>query len=194
MVRILIAVAPCLIDVQEHAASEFIVIGNHNSTFAGGNVLALLQAEAADGSERSDILIVVTGHECLSCVFDNRNAGSARQLHNGFHLTRVPEQVRDDDGFGFVCDAIFNCRRSHVAGFRIDIAENRNGSLVDNRRQRSHISDRRCDDLIARFRIDGSYGQVNRSTTTVAGVGVFRTNQLREALFQLFDIATLGAG
>ncbi len=61
VVGLRVAVAPGLVDEQERAARELRVVGHDDAALAGGDVLALLQAEAADGAERADWLAVDAG-------------------------------------------------------------------------------------------------------------------------------------
>ncbi len=63
VVGIRVAVAPGLVDVEEHVAGDRFVVGHDHAAFAGGHVLALLEAKAADVADRAGHLIAVPSRE-----------------------------------------------------------------------------------------------------------------------------------
>ena len=105
VIRIGIAVAPRLVDEQPHAPGELGIVGDDDAALAGGDVLALLQAEAADGAEGADHLAVFAGEVGLRAVLDYRDAAAAGEFEDRRHLARIAEQMGDDDRLRAVADA-----------------------------------------------------------------------------------------
>jgi hypothetical protein len=194
VIRVGVAVAPCFVDEEEHSASELLVIRHNDSTFASRDVFSLLQAEAADGAECSDIFVVVTGQKCLSAIFDDRQIVRVGKLHDRPHLTRIAEQVCDNDGPGLFADPCLNRFRGDVVSFWINVGKNGNRSLVDDRCQRAHVGDRRGDNLVAGLRIDRGNGRMHGCRSAGAGMSMSSAQLRSEALLKLADEGSLRAG
>ena len=189
-----VAISPGFVDEQKAAATEGIVVGDNQATFAGGHVLALLGAEAADGAEGADVLAVGLGVEGLSAVFNDRQVVLAGQFHDRGHFAGVAEQVRDHDGFGFGADGSFDRLRSDVEGDGIDFGEDRDRALVQHRRERAHVGNGRGHNFVAWVGVEGSNGNVNGGGARGAGVGVFHAEFCCELLFQALGECSFGAG
>ena len=95
VVRFRIAVAPRLVDEELHAAREPGSDDDHHAALAGGDVLALLQAEAADRAERADGP-ARRWAERLRAVLDDREPLRLAELDDRVHVARVAEQVGHD--------------------------------------------------------------------------------------------------
>jgi len=95
-----LTVRPCFVDEERDSAREGRVIGHDDTALARRDVLALLQAKAADGTDRAGVTSVVLREQRLRGVFDHRNTQPIRELDDRIHLGRNTEEVRDDDGFG----------------------------------------------------------------------------------------------
>ena len=80
-----------------------------------------------------------------------RAAATARDR---VELARVAEQVRHDDRGGAIREPAAIGRGGDVAGARVDVGEDRDRALVEDRRERTHVGDRRGDDLVAGLRVD----------------------------------------
>jgi hypothetical protein len=63
-------VVPRLVDEEPNPARERVVIGHDHTALAGGDVLALLQAEDGDVAEGADLLAAVAGSKGLRTVLD----------------------------------------------------------------------------------------------------------------------------
>ena len=194
MVGVRIAVAPGFVDEQVHPAGQGVVVRHHQPPFTGGHVLALLQAEAADGAKGSHQLAVVARKKCLGAILDDGDVARSGERHDLAHLAGIPEQVRDDDRPGPRAQPGLDGRRRHVEGVGIDVGEHGDGALVEDRRQRPHIRDRRRDDLVARLRIDRRDGRVDGSRARGARVRVPNAEEVGEAPFERLHERTLRAG
>ena len=189
-----VAVSPGFVDEQEAAASERVVVGDDQAAFAGGHVLALLRAKAADGTEGADVLAVRFGVEGLGAVFDDREVVLAGQFHDRGHFAGVAEQVRDHDGFGFGADGSFDRLRSDVERDGLDFGEDRDRALVEHRRERAHVGNGRRNNFVAWVGVEGSNGDVNGGGARGAGVGVLHAEFCCELLFQALGECSFGAG
>ena len=172
VVGLRVAVAPGLVDEQEHPAGERGVVGDDHAALAGGDVLALLEAEAADGAERADLAAAVLGQKAWA-----QSSMTGMPLESASSMIAVmshgiAEEVGDDDRLGAVAEAGLDGLRRHVAGDRVDVGEDRDGALVEDRGQGAHVGDRRRDDLVAGLRVDGRDRGVDRRRAGGAGVGV----------------------
>jgi hypothetical protein len=74
VIRIGIAVSPGFVDEQKNSASQSLVTRCDDPTFARRDMLALLQAEAANRADRTDVLITVRRQVRLSTIFDDGNS------------------------------------------------------------------------------------------------------------------------
>ena len=194
VIRVLVAVTPSLVDEETHAAPELGIVGDDHAAFTGGDVLALLQAEAADGAERADGAAIIGGAIGLRAVFDNGEAVSRGELQDRAHLGRIAEQVGDDDGAGLWAQDALDRFRRHVAGPWVDIRKNRDRGLVDDRCDGPHISDGRRHDLVARRRVDGGDRGVDRGRAGRAGRGMGHAHQRGEVGYEALDEGALRAG
>ena len=98
MIGLRVAVAPGLVDEQDMRRASASSSVDDDAALAGGDVLALLQAEAADGAEGADRLAVVGGARnawAQSSITGMPRAPASSMI--GAHVAGVAEQVRDDD-------------------------------------------------------------------------------------------------
>ena len=93
-----IAVAPGLVDEQEQAARELVVVGADDAAFPGGDVLALLQREGRDAAEGAHLARSPGGAERLGRVLDHGQIVPLREREDVVELAGLAEQMRHDDG------------------------------------------------------------------------------------------------
>ena len=170
MVRRLVAVTPGLVDEQEHPPGEVRIVRRHQPALAGGDVLALLQAEAANVAPHADLAAADLGAKRLGAVFDDRNSSPAGQLHDLAHAARIAEEVGDHDRLGARAERGLDRVGRHVVRERIDVGEHGDCRLVDDRRQSAHVGDRRRYHFVARLGIDGRQRRMERGRAVRAGV------------------------
>ena len=68
-----------------------------------------------------------------------------------------------NDGSRFGRNFCRDCGCRYVIRQRVDVGKDGDCALIKNRRDRAHVGNRRRDDFIAGFRIDGSDRNVNCS-------------------------------
>ncbi len=96
-----------------------------------------------------------------------------RKLHDPMHVTRVSEKMRYDDGSGTLAQARFNRLGRDVVCFRIDIGEDWNSALIEDRGDRPHIGDGGSDNFISWFRVDRGYCRVNSGSPRSTCIRIF---------------------
>src|SRR5512143_1452575 len=136
-------------------------------------MLALLQAERRDLAERSHQPTVETREKRLSAIFNHRYAVFFRKLHNPVHITRVSEKMCDDDGSGMLAQTRFNRLSRDVVCCRIDISEDWNSALIEDRGDRPHVGDGGSDNFISWFRVDRGDCRVNSGSPRSTRIRVF---------------------
>src|SRR5688572_5474429 len=139
MVWLRVSISPRFVDEKKDAACQSRVAGDDETALAGCNMFALLQAEAADGADGSHKLAIMSRHEGLGAIFDHGNLPAASQFHDFGHFTRISEKMGDDDGLRPLAEALPDALSRDVVGSWVDISENRNGCLIQNGSQGSHI-------------------------------------------------------
>ena len=173
---------------EANCLRERIIVCDRHAAVAAGDVLEFVEAETADVSERADGFPGVTRAVSLGAVFDHGNVFLARQLDDRFHVARVASQMHGDDrarrGRNFRAD----CLRRHHIRPRIEIGEDGNRPLPQDRNDRPHVSDRRDDDFIARRDADGHQRRVNARRRAARGDGVFRAAALGEVILEFKNL------
>jgi hypothetical protein len=194
VVRVGVAVPPGLVDEQPDPPGERVVVGHDESALAGRDVLALLEAEAADRPQRAHEPSGALGEERLGAVLDHRDALAVGERRDRRHVHRVAEQVGDDDPARALGEAVLDGLRGDVERDRVDVREDRDRTLVEDGREGAHVRDRRRDELVARLGVDRGDRRVHRRGPRVAGDRVLRTDAARELLLELARVGALRAG
>jgi hypothetical protein len=192
MVRLRVAVAPGLVDDQEHSPGQGRVAADDEAAFAGRDVLALLKAEAADVAKGADEPAAMPGAERLGAVLDHLQAAALGQGHNLGHVAGVAEEVRDDDGPRAVGEHALDRCGGDVIRPRIDIGEDGDRALIEDWRQRPHVGDCRGDNFIPRLGVQRGDGHVKGGRARAAGMGMRRADPGGEAAFELLGHGSLG--
>ena len=97
VIGLLVAVAPGLVDEEPHPARQRVIVGDDHAALAGRDVLALLEAEAADRAERAEGLAGVAGTVGLGAILDHRDPVLIGKPEDRPHVGRVSEEMSDDD-------------------------------------------------------------------------------------------------
>src|SRR5690349_13729357 len=95
-----VSVAVAFIDEEEQTAGQAFIAGNHETTLAARQVLALLQTEATDRAHSAGGASVPGSKKRLGGIFDHRQSARAGKLEDRTHLARVAKKMRDHDGAG----------------------------------------------------------------------------------------------
>ena len=192
VIRVSVAIAPRFIDIKKHMASDLFVIGDDHAAFAGGHMLALLKAKAADVADRAGVFLAAFGEKCLRRIFDNGQIMLFREGHDRCHDAWIAEKMRDDDRFCAFADFCLNGLGGDVQGFWINFGKNRHDAAIHERGQCTHIGDRGRNDLVARIRINGCDRNMDRCGARCTCVGVFCPQFLGKCLFEHLAELTLG--
>ena len=186
MVSICVPVAPRFIDIEEHVAGNLFVIGDDHAAFAGGHMLALLEAETADVTYRSRKSVTRFRKKCLCRVLDHGQIVLLRQRHDRLHIAWIAKQMCDDDRLGSFADFCLDRIGGDIQCFRVNFAKDGNHAAIHQRRQSTHIGDRGCDDLVARIRVDGRDRDVYRRRAGGACICKFRAKFFGKFLLKHF--------
>ena len=176
-----------LVHEEPHAFVHLVVVGDGHAAVAGGHVFGLLKAEAADVADGPEVPVPVPGDVCLAGVLDEDEFMAARHAQQRVHVARIPEQVHGDDGPGAVRDFPLDVRRVHVVGV-VNVGEDRDGVLHQNRHDRAQVGDGRGDNLVARVGGHGADGDVNRGRAGRGGDGVLHAVQRSELAPEILHI------
>ena len=135
----------------------------------------------------------LTREERLGAVLDHRYAALPGQRHDAAHLAGVSEEMGHHDHAGPVAETVADRLGGHIAGAGINVGKDRDGALVEDWRERTHVGDRGGDDLVPGLRIDRRDSRVQGRRAGAAGMGVAHPMQLRGAGLELLHEAALGA-
>ena len=194
MIGARVAISPTFVDEEEHAAGETVVVGNDDAALTGRDVLPLLEAECSERTERPDLSAIVARHERLRAILDDRNAVRVRELLDRFHVGWIAEQMGNDDSPRSGRDRPLDRFGGDVVRMRVDVGEDRNRTLIENRRERPHVGNRRGDDFVSGLRIDGGDGAVNGGGSGGTRNGVLYSQHLCESPFEFLDVFALRTG
>ncbi len=101
-------------------------VGGHGraALAIGSEILARVEAEAADIADRSGAAALVFGSMGLSCILDHDEPVATGDLHDRIHIGHQPVQMHRHDRLRARRDRGFDGRRIHGPGDGIDIDEN----------------------------------------------------------------------
>ena len=105
---------------------------------------------------------------------------AAGNVHDGVHVGGAAGQVDGDDRFGLVGDLCFHGFGIQRVAVRIQIGENRDGVLIDDADDGTHIGHGRGDDLIAGGNTADAERHMNSGGTGGGGGTVRRAVKLRK--------------
>ena len=188
-----VAVAPGLVAEKHHPPCVARIRRDDHATFARGHVLTLLEAERSDRSDRPHETLVLGGEIRLRAVLDHRDAVGLGHALDANNVARVAEEMCRNDCAGASREACGHRLGRDVQTRGIDVGEDGDRLLVENRRDGSHIGDRCRDDLIAWFGIDGGDGGVDRRRARRDGARVGDTVAVGEGLLEGFHLGALRA-
>src|SRR5712692_2042420 len=111
---------------QPQARRDLFRIGDdHPGVAVGAEVLAGIEAEAAQFTERPGLAAAVAGADGLRVVFDHLEAAARRHLEDGVHCGGQAVEMDRDDGTGFRRNLRFEQRRVEVERAGLDVREHR---------------------------------------------------------------------
>src|SRR5262249_44139812 len=99
----------------------------------------------------------------------------------------VSKQMGDYDGLCARTETRLDRLRSDVVSPGVNVGENRNGALVQDWRERSHVGDGTRDDFIPGVGVDCGYREVNRRRSRRTRIGMLYSKGLSEALLETPD-------
>ena len=151
------------------------VVGHHRAALAvGAEILAGIEAEAAEVAHRAAPPPVVLGAVRLARVLDDGDALAPRDVENRVHVGRLAVQVHGNDGFRPRGDGGFELRRIHRPIARLDVHEHRRGARVFDGRDGGHEGVRDGDHFVAASDAGGEQRQVQGARAAVDADGVAR--------------------
>src|SRR5262249_35309816 len=128
-----------------------------------GHVFPLLKAERPNCADCSNELLVLCCQVRLSAVLDHRYLVGCGDPLNARHVARVPEEMGRDDRPRPRRNTRRDALGRHVETHRIHVGEDRDGLLVEDGGDGTHVGDRRGDDLVTGLGIDRGDGRVDGS-------------------------------
>lgn len=132
-------------------------------------MLALLEAEATVIAQGADRTADVFGQRGLRGILNQRDPAVAGDPSQGLHVARLAKEMNGDGGPRAGRDPARDILRIQAIRVRTDVRENRQRILRQNRDDRTEIRDRRNDDLVAGFGVQGADGQVDGGRTRGGG-------------------------
>ena len=104
------------------AIGQFRIIGSdHAAVTKGPEVLARIEAEAADSPEAAGPLALVFGTHCLSCVLNDGQTAALSHLPERFHFHALPEEMDRADGTCPAVDFAFHLKRIEIIRHGINV-------------------------------------------------------------------------
>jgi hypothetical protein len=160
------------------------VVGDGEAAVSGGDVLRLLEAEAADRAKGANLPALVEGAVGLAAILDHGDVALGRHLQDGVEIGRLPEEMDDHDCLRAVGDVGADRFGVDAPGGGVDIGENRHGVLGDDRDHGAEIGDRGDDDLVTRIGIEGGDGKVEGAGAGGGCHGLVDAEPLAECHFE----------
>ena len=115
------------------------------------------------------------------------------QRHDGIHVAGIAEQGRGDNGTRARTDFRFDRLGRDVEGVGVDVGEYRYRGLIQDRRNRTHVSDRCGDDLITGLRVDGRDRGMHSRRAGAHRLGELSAELRRSRFLELLDDRAEGA-
>ena len=112
---------------------EIVVVGEHRTTFAHGDVVRRVKAQGADVAKGADHLATVGGAQRIAAVFDQPQVVLLAQGSDHVQAERVAQAVRQHDGLGLRCDGRFDLGRIDVVGEPVHIDKHRYRTKLQDR-------------------------------------------------------------
>lgn len=121
---------------------------------AGGEVLGLVKAEAADVADGAEGLAFVRGGQGGSGVFDDGQVVLFGQAHDGVHVACYASVMDRDDHARFGGDGGFDLGVIHVHASLFDVDHDRRGTPENKSVDCGDEGEARHDYFVARFDVD----------------------------------------
>src|SRR5438552_2522889 len=134
---------------EPDAISQLRIIGRHQTAVTG--TAEVFRGEETEATEQADVAhpsSATSRTYGLRRIFNHRNSGTSL-AHDGFHISRKPEQVHRQNGARAVRDGHCELPWIEVVGQRVDIDKHRFGVQTRNAPGARNESERRSDDLMS---------------------------------------------
>jgi hypothetical protein len=122
---------------KQHAIEQVRIIGGEHATFAGGDGLAVVEAERRRASEGAGFASSIGRAQGFGRVLDQLQAISVGDPLQSLSVAHRAVEIDPDDGLGFRPDRSLDGIGIDAPGIRQDIDENRLRADVDDRRDGS---------------------------------------------------------
>lgn len=125
------------------------VVGDDDTAVAATDVFEFVETVAAAETEMADGFAVIGGAVGLGAVFDDGDVFLLGDLLERIEIAGVAGKVHGDDGAGFFGDVFEYGFGEEICGMEVQVGEDGNGALVENRDDGAHVGDGWDDDFIA---------------------------------------------
>ena len=177
---------------RRHAVVQVRVVRDRDSRLDAADRFAGLHAEAADVSDRSDLLAAPACSMRVRGVLDQRDVGSVHQVQQLVQFGRVAVDVGGDDGAGAVRDFAAYVGRIDAERLRVGVGEHGRRAAVQGRRDAGVPGDGRHDDFAPAGRAGGEHGRVQGGGAVADGQGEARADEVAELGLELLDFVVDG--
>src|SRR6195256_1468452 len=136
---------------RQHTIKQHGIVSDRDPAFSGRDCLRSLQAKAADVTPRSHGTIAIESAMGVRTILNQSEVVATRNFYKAIHRRGVSPQVHNADGARARRDTALHVIGIGEQGFRIDIAENRVASALQDWSGGGKESVTRHDELCARL-------------------------------------------
>lgn len=171
---------------------DFLVFRDEHAPLPCGDRFIAEKAERADIAKRAHMGVFVDRSERLGTIFDEKEAVRFAKREELIHLTRLAVEMNGEDRFRSGRDLSLNVFGIHLERVRERVDEDRLGSYIGDCIDRSDVSERGDDHLVAWLDPAGEKSQMegDRSIAYCGCVG--SSDILGERRFELENEFTFG--
>ena len=135
--------------LRDRSREDIDVIGEHRAALTRVEVLAGLEAEAANVADGPQTAVAPGAGVGMRRILDDAQSMGGRDVENRLHVASQPAEMHGHDRRGARGDRGRNARRVQVVGRGVDIGKDRHQARVEDRRGAGHERERRQDDFRA---------------------------------------------